>query len=233
MSKIWYYADRSGQQQGPVDAIFLQQAVKQGSLDAETLVWRDGLPEWQPLRRHAADLGLGLQSPPPLPSGAHDARPRVIAPARSSSAAWLVIGLVVLVGGLAFIGILAAIAIPAYADYTLRAKVSAALAEAAPLRAAIEAAVHDGRPCPSNGVGDVKPAAAYAGPQVERIDVGALEDSADCAIQVHFRDLGAGSPPGKHHVLLVREASGRWRSETSLPQRYLPAALRESRQVDP
>jgi Tfp pilus assembly major pilin PilA len=53
---------------------------------------------------------------------------------------WLVGVCAAVVPGVAVIGMLAAIAIPAYQDYTIRAKVVAGRAQAAPLRVAVEAA---------------------------------------------------------------------------------------------
>ena len=53
---------------------------------------------------------------------------------------WLVGVIAAVIPAVALIGILAAIAIPAYADYVTRAKVTQARVQAAPLRAAVEAA---------------------------------------------------------------------------------------------
>ena len=54
----WYYADRQRQQIGPQSAEMLVQRFRAGEIDAATLVWRDGLPAWQPLGSLRAELGL-------------------------------------------------------------------------------------------------------------------------------------------------------------------------------
>ncbi|MEQ1884877.1 MAG: RDD family protein [Bryobacteraceae bacterium] len=43
----WYYAD-NGQQHGPVDDDALASLVVSGVVRDETLVWREGMPNWQP-----------------------------------------------------------------------------------------------------------------------------------------------------------------------------------------
>ena len=43
----WYYA-AGGQQLGPVDEARLQELVHAGVVNAETLVWREGLDGWKP-----------------------------------------------------------------------------------------------------------------------------------------------------------------------------------------
>lgn len=78
--EIWYYADRQRQKQGPVSAEAIAALFAQGAVDASTLVWRDGLADWQALAQHAAALGIDNNelhradarstdpSPPPMPS---------------------------------------------------------------------------------------------------------------------------------------------------------------------
>lgn len=44
----WYYSF-NGAQQGPVSEQQLMQLASAGTIDASTLVWREGLPEWQAL----------------------------------------------------------------------------------------------------------------------------------------------------------------------------------------
>ncbi|HEY0333077.1 MAG TPA: RDD family protein [Stenotrophomonas sp.] len=53
---LWYYADAAGLQQGPIDADELRQRHAQGQLQASTLVWREGLADWQPLASLAPEL---------------------------------------------------------------------------------------------------------------------------------------------------------------------------------
>ncbi len=65
----WYYVDRQGSRLGPVDAAALRAAFLRGELEADGLVWREGLPNWQPARNHAEALGLVLE---PTPTGTHD-----------------------------------------------------------------------------------------------------------------------------------------------------------------
>ncbi|TDK33946.1 RDD family protein [Luteimonas terrae] len=46
----WYYADAANTRQGPVTTPALLQLRQQGSIGEATLLWRDGLPGWLPLR---------------------------------------------------------------------------------------------------------------------------------------------------------------------------------------
>ncbi|HLH55185.1 MAG TPA: RDD family protein [Verrucomicrobiae bacterium] len=43
----WYYAE-AGQQNGPVDDAQLDQLVQSGRIKPETLVWKEGMANWQP-----------------------------------------------------------------------------------------------------------------------------------------------------------------------------------------
>ncbi|MGH8060514.1 MAG: RDD family protein [Pseudoxanthomonas sp.] len=54
----WYYADAEQQRQGPLSAGEMAQRFHQGRLRLDTLVWRDGLAEWQPLRDFTQELAL-------------------------------------------------------------------------------------------------------------------------------------------------------------------------------
>jgi uncharacterized RDD family membrane protein YckC len=62
----WYYVDNKQQQQGPVDQHQLLQQYRLGNLAFDSLVWRDGMGQWQPLRDFAAEFGLPVQAAPPL-----------------------------------------------------------------------------------------------------------------------------------------------------------------------
>src|SRR5687767_302502 len=54
----WYYADAERQRQGPLSAEELAQRFHQDRLRLDTLVWRDGMAEWQPLRDFTDELAL-------------------------------------------------------------------------------------------------------------------------------------------------------------------------------
>lgn len=59
----WYYAV-GGQQQGPVDEAQLDALLQSGQINQDTLVWRDGLANWQPLRQARAAAGTSAGTPP-------------------------------------------------------------------------------------------------------------------------------------------------------------------------
>ncbi|WP_026010604.1 DUF4339 domain-containing protein, partial [Pseudoxanthomonas sp. GW2] len=63
----WYYADHNRQQQGPVAAAEVARLYRQGRVGDATLVWREGLSQWQPLGAHRSELGLDQPVPPPAP----------------------------------------------------------------------------------------------------------------------------------------------------------------------
>lgn len=58
----WYYVDNAQQRQGPIEAQALAELQRSGEIADDTLVWREGMGEWQPLASHAAELGLATIS---------------------------------------------------------------------------------------------------------------------------------------------------------------------------
>jgi uncharacterized RDD family membrane protein YckC len=76
----WYYADRDRQRHGPMEGAALAQLFRDGRIGLDVLVWRDGLPQWQPLSELAGELGLLADAPPvtpepPSPAPAFDPAP--------------------------------------------------------------------------------------------------------------------------------------------------------------
>lgn len=61
----WYYADRNGQQQGPVSREEFLRVIERERLPPDTQVWRDGLAQWQPLSSLAEELDLDHPAAPP------------------------------------------------------------------------------------------------------------------------------------------------------------------------
>ena len=57
---MWYYLGQDQKQQGPVDEAHFQQLVLAGTIAPTTLVWKDGMPNWQP-------FGTSAPAIPPFP----------------------------------------------------------------------------------------------------------------------------------------------------------------------
>lgn len=115
----WYYVDRAQTRHGPVAAAAVADAYRNGQAGGDSLVWREGMAEWQPLDRFRDELGLGAAAPVAASPGA-GTPPQ--APAKKGTSGCLIISIVLFVLLLFVGGILAAIAIPAYQDYVERAK---------------------------------------------------------------------------------------------------------------
>jgi uncharacterized RDD family membrane protein YckC len=80
----WYYADMQRQQQGPVSPEVLRDKFNQAELALTSLVWREGMANWQPLSTQAEALGLlGTQAVEPP---AHAAPSPAVEPVAPSSA---------------------------------------------------------------------------------------------------------------------------------------------------
>ncbi len=65
--KHWYYADETRQPQGPVDAATLRDLLADGQISHATLIWRDGLAQWQAAADFTEELGLGIAPPSTFP----------------------------------------------------------------------------------------------------------------------------------------------------------------------
>lgn len=58
---VWYYAD-GDRQRGPISDEEFQEMVNRGRISTETLIWKDGMDSWQPLK-NASEAGLITISP--------------------------------------------------------------------------------------------------------------------------------------------------------------------------
>lgn len=120
----------------------------------------------------------------------------------------------------AVIGILAAVAIPAYQDYTLRAKIAQSLAATAPLKAEIRDYWYARGAFP--GGDQVDTDAVYYGTPDEVV---AVEVDPDGSIRLSLSNVGGQSG----EILLRPRVAGNdfeWECSSSLPGRYLPADCR-------
>lgn len=214
----WYYHDAAQGRVGPLSAEDLQARYRERRIQRDTLVWRDGLREWQPLDRVAEELGLdGIQpdtaKPPPLPPGGPigmNANPAYAGPAAGAGAGaggvrtdvryssppkrgmsgCLIAVIVLAVLALPVLGILAAIALPAYQDYTLRAKAMQSINEVSQVKLAIaEHMAVNGGDCPSNGDDGFGDPEDYATATTAQIKIGTMQGG-HCAIELELRGIG-------------------------------------------
>ena len=134
----------------------------------------------------------------------------------------LIVGFFIVVGVL---GILAAIAIPAYQDYTVRARISQSIDSAAPVKLAVAEHHASHGECPVNGEGGILAAADYAGPSTQSIDAGTMGDSDLCGVQITRPEVGADTA-GQRIWLEFDPGAGTWSCSGEVADRYLPARCR-------
>lgn len=229
----WHYVDGNGRREGPIEDGALAALWRSGGVGLDTLVWREGESEWRPLQDYRDLLVLldaGRPLPPPLPPGAGRPQARATASAPgtapragiSGCLVALVVAAVLLVPGTA---ILAAIALPAYQDYTLRATIAAAVSAAAPLQDAVLAHLDQQDQCPTDA--DVAPVAAavLAQRHIGRATVGEFESNL-CGIELLISGTGKARLDGQALWLEWQPAAGRWQCSSEIDDRYLPGKCR-------
>ncbi len=233
----WFYAEGNRQRIGPLPSENLVELYRSGRIGLDTLVWREGMPQWRPLGDFAAELALPAPAdgnPPPLPFGATapaaTATPSPAAPlpprkGLSGCAIAAIIAAVVGVLGIAVLGILAAIAVPAYQDYTLRAKVAMGYSEIAALRTEVAQFQDTEKRCPVNGEGDFGAPESYAQSQIGSVRIGRF-DNGHCGIEAVFAVPGQARLDGKALWLDLDPESGQWHCSSEIDDKYLPHECR-------
>lgn len=73
MQSIQYFVNMNGQQYGPCDSNALVQMIQSGQINAQTMVWSNGMPAWVPISSVPAFANLfqtpqGGMCPPPMPN---------------------------------------------------------------------------------------------------------------------------------------------------------------------
>ena len=112
----------------------------------------------------------------------------------------------------AIIGILAAIALPAYQDYVAKSKVTAGLAEISPGRTAFEILVNEGA---ADAAFTIDALGLQTPTENCTVTIAAgAEGSITCAI--------AGNVPAAGSVVLDRDSTGRWSCTYSGTAKYMP-----------
>ncbi|SDZ28443.1 Pilin [Lysobacter sp. yr284] len=160
---------------------------------------------------------------------AHVARRQQAAPPPKRGMSGCLIALIVVaVLAIPVIGILAAIALPAYQDYTHRAKLAGVMAEAGSykLQVAEHYLEHEG--CPNNASPGFRPAAEYAGAQLASVEFGRFKDSGQCAIQLELRGFDNRHLDGRKLWLAFDPNSHEWTCSTDIDKPMLvPQSCRQ------
>jgi len=222
----WHY-QRDARPEGPVSAQELARLLQMGAVNDDTLLWREGLAQWQTLGTVRPELGLGPArppAPPPLPGA-----PAPVAPskARRGLSGCAIAAIIAVACAVPVLAILAAIAIPAYQDYVTRAAVAQALLEAAPVQAQVQTAIAHtpGGQCPENGQPPLRAAIDYAGASLSSITIGRFETGA-CGMELVLHRPEQKKLDGKR--IWLERAGETWTCSSELPDKVLPRQCRSS-----
>lgn len=217
----WFYVDSTQNRQGPVSAEALAEAWRLGQVGLDSLVWREGLSEWVPLRQFHGELGLANVVPvvPPLPPMA--AAP--VSPAKKGNGC-LIAAIVIVGGGVLLIpvlAILAAIALPAYQDYIARSQTTMALADIRPLVTTVESFYQNTGRCPRDA-DEIGAQSQVSGTQGRSTIVTVGEDAAGrCRIEGQI--VGGNQVVNGSSLRLQRQDDGTWACSSDLGKpKYLP-----------
>lgn len=231
----WFYADDTRQRHGPLPAEAIVELFRSGRITADTLAWREGAAQWQPLHAFATELALGelptAAAPPAMPpppqappaTGAQASQP----PKRKLSGCALtaIIGAAALVVLIPILAILAAIALPAYQQYTLRSKITMAHAHLVPLKQKVSAFVQANGRCPGNddlGFGSPE---GLSGPGISEVRIGQLENG-HCGIDASLHMPQHAVLDGQSLWLDYDNDTGEWQCASDVADKYLPISCR-------
>ncbi len=251
----WFHAEGS-RQVGPVSSEEIGSLFRDNRIGLDTLVWREGLPAWQPLRSVVAELGLTAVPPAPLPppvppapdptipspvspasivpdsspyagAGVSRVPPMAMQPAKKGLSGC---ALTAIIGGAALLvlvpvcAILAAIALPAYNDYTIRAKVAQSIATLQPLKAQVQEFHQIHSRCPSSSDPGFPAHDAFTAQGLSSVQLGQFEN-AHCGIEA---TLGVGKPQLDGDLLWLEysPADSAWECSSDTTDKYLPVNCR-------
>jgi type IV pilus assembly protein PilA len=245
----WFHAE-GNRQQGPLPAEQLVELFRNNQISLDTLVWRDGLPQWQPLRTVVDELGLIVPAldvpaapgepepepvpPPPQPPVLPASTPYTTPPSAaalpapkkklSGCALTAIIGGGLLLVLVPVMAILAAIALPAYNDYTVRAKVAAAADALHPLQDQVQHFADEQGRCPGANDAGFPAAGDFTQVGLSAVNIGRFNNG-HCGIEATLAMPGK-STDGDLLWLEYDRDSGRWECSGESDDKYLPTACR-------
>ncbi|MEP7044453.1 MAG: RDD family protein [Dokdonella sp.] len=123
---------------------------------------------------------------------------------------------------IAIVGVLAAIALPAYQNYTLRAKVADALIQGHALQTTVAEALTESERCPRNGEAGIATAQSYASGVVAGITALQRADGR-CGLDIELHAAGQSMLDGRTIQLSFDRQSRHWRCRSDLAPAILGA----------
>lgn len=126
--------------------------------------------------------------------------------------------------------IMAAIALPAYQDYTIRAKVAGVVADTAALRSEVQDfRISNGNQCPSNSDQPFQDATAYQGQHYTSVELSSRENSAgdlECLLSITL-DNAQPTTLDRQVLTLALSPDQRWTcGSDTISERYMPSSCR-------
>ena len=131
-----------------------------------------------------------------------------------------------LTGLVAVVGILAAIALPAYQDYTLRAQATAAISQAQALQPQVVEFLDAQGRCPTNDDTGFDDPARYTQGALADVTFGEFEGSDLCGLQATLATPGKPALDGQRIWLEYDPASTAWQCSSEIEDKHLPAFCR-------
>jgi len=243
----WFYAEANRERRGPLSAENIIELFRSGRIAADTLVWREGAPDWLPLSGFADELGLVLESPGPAPEAPQPPAmpvpplaPPVLpvappatasgqaAPPKKGLSGCAIAGILAAVVGvllLGLLGILAAIAVPAYQEYVLRSKTAMAYGELIPLKMEVASFVQANDRCPVNEDEGFGSPESYASNALESVRVGRF-DNDHCGLEARLKAPDSPQLDGKSLWLDYDTETATWTCSSDVADKNLPMDCR-------
>jgi hypothetical protein len=121
VSDAWFFQS-NGRQQGPIDFATLSRMLSVGDLDPNTMVWREGMPQWQPATMIPGLIRPKAPSSEPAAKQRDEVSEKVISPLLGSKP-WImflaILGFIKAAGTLALAVTLIAMSVPHAGPYAI------------------------------------------------------------------------------------------------------------------
>lgn len=233
----WFYAEGNRERRGPITDDNIVELFQSRRIDEDTLVWREGAGDWRPLREFASELGLDMAQaasttapigPPSLPPGLQTIHTPPAAAPRQGLSGCAIAGIIAAVVGvilIAIVGILAAIALPAYQDYVLRSKVTMANGQMTALKQQVTEFVATNERCPVNDDEGFGSPDSYADGDVAEINIGRFENG-HCGLEARLHVPKHTQLDGKSLWLDYDMQADTWECSSDVEDKYLPISCR-------